>query len=112
MFFWALHHVDWSVDRCQHLTGTYYLHLQGSSDDAGNQRDYIGWKGKYHHENLVSHKIKFAIKFSQAASHVTWLKADETNVSRTIFVLVLRELKTAGSPSHHESFKSYKIELL
>jgi hypothetical protein len=33
------------------------------------------------------------IKLSQAASHVWWLKADETNVSRTISVLVLRELK-------------------
>jgi hypothetical protein len=34
-----------------------------------------------------------AIKLSRAANHVRWLKADETNVSRTISVLVLRELE-------------------
>jgi hypothetical protein len=32
------------------------------------------------------------IKLSRAASRVKWLKADETNVSRSISVLVLREL--------------------
>jgi preprotein translocase subunit SecG len=34
-----------------------------------------------------------AIKLARAASHVKWLKTDETNISRTISVLVLRELK-------------------
>jgi hypothetical protein len=36
------------------------------------------------------------IKLSWAASQVRWLKADETNVSRTISVLVLKELKWPG----------------
>jgi hypothetical protein len=30
-----------------------------------------------------------AIKLSWAACHVRWLKADETNVSRTVSVLIL-----------------------
>jgi hypothetical protein len=40
-----------------------------------------------------------AIKLSQATSHTRWLKADETNISRTISVLVLRELKWPGTQS-------------
>jgi hypothetical protein len=40
-----------------------------------------------------------AIKLSQAASYFRWLKADGTNVFRTISVLVLRELKWPGIQS-------------
>jgi hypothetical protein len=40
-----------------------------------------------------------AIKLSWAASRVRWLKADEINVSRTMSVLVLRELKWPGIQS-------------
>jgi hypothetical protein len=40
-----------------------------------------------------------AIKLSQAASRVRWFKTDEANISRTISVLVLRELKWPGIQS-------------
>jgi hypothetical protein len=33
-----------------------------------------------------------AIKLVWAASRIKWLKADETNVSRSISVLILREI--------------------
>jgi hypothetical protein len=43
MFFWV-----WAscglAGRSQHFRKAYCLHLQGSSDHAGNQRDYIGWQ--------------------------------------------------------------------
>jgi hypothetical protein len=34
----------------------------------------------------------FALKLSWAACHVRWLKANKTNISRTISVLVLKEI--------------------
>jgi hypothetical protein len=41
------------------------------------------------------------IKFSLATSRVKWLKGEKANVSRTISVLVVRELVLSGEESGH-----------
>jgi hypothetical protein len=56
------------------------------------------------------------MKLSQAARHVRWLKADETNVSRTISVLILRELKyswkhLAGSAGSVKSTPKFSLKI-
>jgi hypothetical protein len=60
----------------------------------------VSFRDAYYHHHQGDKKSVYLnlIKFSRASSRVNWLKMDNTDVSRTISVLVLRETESLQFP--------------